>query len=62
LQVEPVEIFGRGGAARVRTERDAITQLAFQQSCLEITLGTLVKINLMLATTAKFKRPTAAPT
>jgi len=38
LQVEAVEVFGRGGAARQRTEGDAITQLAFQQSGLEITL------------------------
>jgi len=61
LEIEPVEVFGRSGPAAERAEGNAITQLAFQQSGLEITLSALVKINLMLATTTKFRRQAAAP-
>jgi len=40
---------------------NGVAQLAFQQSGLDIALGVLAKINLMLATTAKFKRRATTP-
>jgi hypothetical protein len=61
LKIQPVEVFGRRGPAREGPKGDAITQLAFQQSRLDITLSALVKINQMFPAPAKFWRQAAAP-
>lgn len=60
LQRQPVEIFSRGCSSRIGSQRDAVTQLTFQQGGLEIALRAPVEINLMLAATGEFRRQPSA--
>jgi hypothetical protein len=49
LQVEPVEVFGRGGSVRVRTKGDALAFLLSQLRGLEHAVGLFIQPDNMLA-------------
>ena len=58
LQVEPVEIFGRGCTMSDLTQGNAIAFLFIQPGGLEVAMKPFVKINLMLAAAGEDRRKT----